>query len=93
MGIFDNQIMSLLSLDLFRQACMPTGDSSSGLTFYRYNALISYLTKCGIPYDATYNPGNRKDTPAVQLVIYINPNTKILLDFNFGSGESAYSSQ
>ena len=77
--------MTVLSWDLLRLIA-----SNESVSLSKFNLLSAMLIDRGIPFETSYNPGNRKSTPAIEVTIYINPTTKLVIDINLGSGGSAF---
>ena len=72
---YDNQIATLLSFDLFRRVA-----NNEQISIYSFNVLTNFLVSIGIPYDVSYDPGTRKEAPALELTIHINPTrTEVLV--------------
>jgi len=81
----DNQIMSLLSWDILRQ--ITAGEQISMLKF---NMLCQMLLSAGIPYDVSFDSGTRKQAPALQLTIHINPTATLVLVCQLAPGSTAF---
>lgn len=47
------------------------------------NAAIALLIKAGIPFDLSFDPGNRRNEASAELTIFINPTTTIEFEINF----------
>ncbi|MCL2873295.1 MAG: hypothetical protein FWE29_00020 [Defluviitaleaceae bacterium] len=85
MSVFDNQIMSLFSIDIFRQVM-----NGEPISMCRFNVLISLLISAGIPYDTSFSAGTRKEAPSIQLTIHINPTTTLVFVVPLGLGSTAF---
>ncbi len=85
MQFLDNQILTLFSLDLFRQIA-----TNQDITILKVNAFITLLINYNIPFDTSYSTGTRRDSPGMKIVIYINPSSTLVLDVSFGGGVNAF---
>ena len=85
MALFDNQMMSVFSWDLFRQ--IANGDQVS---LGKLNLFTSMLMNSGIPYDLSFVSGTRKEAPAIQLTIHINPTATLVLVIALAPGSTAF---
>ena len=85
MSLFDSQIMSVLSLDLFRQIA-----NSGEVSLCKVNLFTAMLINNGIPYDLSFVPGTRKEAPAIQLTIHINPTATLVLVVPLAPGSTAF---
>ena len=68
MNFCDSQIATLFSFDLFRRIA-----NNEQISLYSFNILTNFLVQIGIPYDVSYDPGTRKEAPAFELTVHINP--------------------
>jgi len=85
MAFLDNQIMSVFSWDLFRQ--IANGDEVS---LCKLNLFTAMLIGSGIPYDISFESGTRKQAPAIQLTIHINPTATLVLVVALAPGSTAF---
>ena len=85
MSLFDNQILSLFSLDVFRQI-----GASDQFSLCKLNLLTSMLMNNGIPYDISFVPGTRKEAAAVQLTIHINPTATLVFAIPLEPGSTVF---
>lgn len=85
MALFDNQIMALFSMDLFRQIA-----ANEQVSIYKFNMFTSLLINNGIPYDVSYASGTRKEAPALQLTIHINPTTTLVFAIALAPGSTSF---
>jgi len=83
--LLDNQIMSLLSWDICRQ--IAAGEIISPIKF---NMLCSMLVSANIPYDVSFSSGTRKEAPALQLTIHINPTSTLVLVCQLAPGATVF---
>jgi len=83
--MFDSQIMSLFSIDIFRQVMC-----GEPISMCKFNLLISLLMSAGIPYDTSFVAGTRKEAASVQLTIHINPTTTLVFVIPLGLGSTAF---
>ena len=81
-----SQLMTLLSLDIFRQmAC------SQPISAFQLNMIMGMLVEKGIPFDLSFDSGNGKTAPSFQLTVHINPTTTLVFVINLTPGASAFS--
>lgn len=85
MAFFDNQIMALFSWDLFRQIA-----NNDQVSIYKFNLFTTMLINNDIPFDVSYVSGNRKDSPALQLTIHVNPTTTMVFVIALGPGATTF---
>lgn len=85
MAIFDQQFMDLFSMELFRQVYY-----NDGVTLLIFNAFTSLLIQYGIPFDTSYDPGNRKNAPGIELTIFVSPTSKMVINIDLGPGGSEF---
>jgi hypothetical protein len=83
--LFDNQIMSLLSVDIFRQVLC-----GEPITMCKFNILTSLLISAGVSYDVSFVAGTRKEAPAIQLTIHINPTSTLVFAVPLGLGSTVF---
>ena len=72
-----NDLMALIASEAFK--CVLEADK---LQFAQYVSVISILINNRIPFDTSYNPGNRRNEPEFTLTIYITPKTTIAISFS-----------
>ena len=82
---FDNQIMSLFSVDIFRQIM-----NGEPISMCKFNILTSLLISAGISYDVSFVAGSRKEAPAIQLTIHVNPTTTLVFVVPLGLGSTVF---
>ena len=82
---FDNQISTLLSWDICRQ--IVAGEQ---ITLVKFNLLCSMLVTAGVPFDVSFVSGTRKQAPALQLTIHINPTSNLQLVCQLAPGSTAF---
>ena len=85
--LFDKDIMTVFSWDLLRLIA-----SNESVSLSKLNLLLTMLIDRGIPFETSYNPGNRKTAPAIEVTIYMSPTAKLVVDIDLGPGGSAFTS-
>ncbi|MCL2352373.1 MAG: hypothetical protein FWC55_07575 [Firmicutes bacterium] len=85
MAVFDNQIMSVFSWDICRQIA-----GGEQIPLYKLNIFTAMLANNCIPYELSYSPGSRKEAPAYQLTIHINPTATLVFTIALASGATAF---
>ncbi|MCL2592609.1 MAG: hypothetical protein FWD82_04505 [Defluviitaleaceae bacterium] len=86
MNFFDNTILSLLSLDIFKQIC-----ENNMIPITKLNLVLGVLTKNDVPFDMSFVPGNRKAAASIQLTVHVNPTTTMVFVINLEPGPSVFS--
>lgn len=78
-GMDDGQkdFLKILSCEAFKRFM------SSGLKLSQVQALMVLLIKFRIPFDISYDPGNRKNESEIELEVYINPHSTLV--FSIGA--------
>lgn len=87
MTIFDQRLMAIFSMELFSQI-----SAGEGISLCKYNLFTNMLIKNCIPFDTEYEPGNRKDAPAIELTIHINPSATLVIVIALASGGNVFES-
>ncbi|NLM10225.1 MAG: hypothetical protein GX213_05505 [Clostridiaceae bacterium] len=77
MNDLQKEFINILSCEAFKRFM------SSGVKLSQLQTLIFLLIKFKIPFDLSYDPGNRKNEFSIELVIYITPHSSI----NFTIGQ------
>lgn len=85
MVCFDNQIMTLFSWDIFRQ--IMNGEQISPC---RFNILTNMLLSSNIDFDISFDSGTRKQAPALQLTIHVNPTSTMVFVVPLSSGSTSF---
>ena len=85
MLLFDNQLVTLFSLDLFRQLA-----NNQPISLFQLNIIAGMLIERGIPYDISFVPGNGKTAPSFQLTIHVNPTATAVFVITLGPGASTF---
>ena len=85
MAFFDNQMISVFSWDIFRQIA-----NSDEVSLYKLNLFTAMLINNGIPYDLSFVSGTRKEAPAIQLTIHINPTATLVLVIPLAPGSTMF---
>jgi len=85
MAPFDSQIMSIFTWDLFRQIA-----ASDQVSLYKLNLFTAMLINNGIPYDLSFVSGTRKEAPAIQLTIHLNPTATLVFVIALSPGSTAF---
>lgn len=77
--MIENQkdFIKLLSCEAFKRLM------SSGLKLSQLQALMTLLVKFRIPFDLSYDPGNRKNEAEIELEIFITPHSSLV--FSIGA--------
>ena len=86
MAKYAKDISALLATDVFSKVV-----NSSSLKIVELNAVIALLIKACIPFDTQFSPGTRREASAVQLTIYISPNSTLNFTIDLTSGQSIFS--
>jgi hypothetical protein len=85
MSVFDNQLLSLFSWDIFRQMA-----SNRAIPLCKFNLITNLLTEWNIPYDVSFSSGTRKEAAALQLTIHVNPTTTVVYVVQLEPGSTAF---
>lgn len=86
MSIYDNQIMTLFSWDLFRQMA-----NNQIIPLYKFNIITNMLVENNIPFDVSFTSGTRKEAAALQLTVHINPTSTLVFVVALEPGSNAFS--
>jgi hypothetical protein len=84
-GGFANSLMTLFSLDLFRQMA-----NNQPITLFQLNIITGMLVERGVPFDVSFVPGNGKTAPSFQLTIHINPTATAVFVITLTPGPSTF---
>ena len=85
MPLFDSQITTLFTYDLFRQLA-----NNEALPLYKFNLVTNLLTENNIPFDVSFTSGTRKQAAALQLTIHINPTATLVFVVQLEPGSTAF---
>ncbi len=85
MGKFDEELIALLSTDLFLNLI-----NSGKIKINQIFTLQRLLIKADIPFDFQFSPGTRRASSGAQFIIFLNPSTSIKLDISFESGGTIF---
>jgi hypothetical protein len=85
MAELSHDIMKLLSTEIFKQLL-----NSDAIQINKLNTALTLLIQGGIPFDLEFSPGTRRDAPAAELTIYINPTTTIQFTISFEAGSTIF---
>ena len=77
MDDFQKEFINVLSCEAFRRFL------SAGIKISQLQTLLLLLIKYKIPFDLSYDPGNRRNELSIQLAIYLSPHSSI----NFTIGQ------
>jgi len=77
--------MSVFTWDLFQQIA-----ANSCVSLYKLNLFTAMLINNGIPYDLSFVSGTRKEAPAIQLTIHINPTATLVFVIALEPGSTAF---
>lgn len=76
MDDLQKKFLNILSCEAFKNFM------SSGIKLNQLQTLLFLLVKFKIPFDLSYDPGNRRNEASIELVIYITPHSS--LTFSIG---------
>ena len=85
MSLFNNQLVTLFSLDLFRQMA-----NNQPITLLQLNIISDMLVERGVAFDISFVPGNGKTVPSLQLTIHINPTATLVFVITLAPGASTF---
>jgi len=85
MSELTHDVMKLLSTEVFKHLL-----NSDAIQISKLNTALTLLIQGGIPFDLEFSPGTRRDAPAAELAVYINPTTKILFTISFETGNTIF---
>jgi hypothetical protein len=68
---FQKEFIEILSCEAFRRFM------SEGIKLSQLQNLLLLLIKFRIPFDLSYDPGNRRNELSIELVIYITPHSSL----------------
>lgn len=85
MSVYDHQIMTLFSWDIFRQMA-----NNQVIPLYKFNLITNMLVDNGIPFDVSFTPGTRKEAAALQITIHINPTSTLVYVVSLEQGATAF---
>ena len=85
MAILDKQIMALFSWEIFQQIA-----SGQSVNMYKFNLFTAMLISQNIPFEVSFDSGSRKDAPAIQLTIHINPVSTMVFVISLAPGSNAF---
>lgn len=77
MDDLQKDFVKLLSCEAFKRFLC------SGVKLSQLQALMLLLLKFRIPFDISYDPGNRRNEAGIELVIYITPQSTLV--FSIGT--------
>jgi hypothetical protein len=83
--LFDNQLMSLFSWDIFRQMA-----ANQAISLCKFNLVTNMLVERNIPFDVSFSSGTRKAAAALQLTVHINPSSTLVYVVQLEPGASAF---
>ncbi len=86
--MFDQHILTIFSLDLFKQMV-----ANENISLLKLNTFTTILISNNIPFDISFSNGTRRDAPGIELTIYINPTTTLVINVDLGPGGSVYTNQ
>ncbi|MEW6663089.1 MAG: hypothetical protein ACOY9Y_03205 [Bacillota bacterium] len=72
------ELECLLAIDAFQSL-----SKSAVLKIGQLNVIIAILIKASIPFDLSFDPGNRRNAAAAKLSIFINPSTNLHFTISF----------
>jgi hypothetical protein len=81
MAKFPKEFESLLKTEAFIKLL-----NSDSLLITELCAIMKILVAASIPFNIIFSPGTRRDAPAIELSIFINPTTTIDFTINLDSG-------
>lgn len=76
MDDLQKKFLNILSCEAFKNFM------SAGIKLNQLQTLLFLLVKFKIPFDLSYDPGNRRNEASIELVIYITPHSS--LTFSIG---------
>ena len=82
---FDNQLLTIFSLDIFRQMA-----NNQPLSLYKFNLVTKLLVDYNIPFDVSFVSGTRKEAAALQLTIHVNPTFTMVFVVQLEAGSTAF---
>jgi hypothetical protein len=85
MAIFDNQLLSLFSWDVFRQMA-----ARQAIPLCKFNLITNMLVDNNIPFEVSFSPGTRKAAAALQLTVHINPTSTMVYVVQLEPGSTAF---
>lgn len=83
MSDIQKEFMRILSCEAFKRFL------SGGLKLSQLQTLMVLLIKFRIPFDISYDPGNRRNEAGIELVVYVTPQSTLVfsigteVDFDF----------
>ena len=85
MPAFDSQIMTLFSLETFRQMAQ-----NQIISYYQFNFITKMLIDGNIPFDISFTSSTRKAAAALQLTIHVNPTATMVFVVALEPGASVF---
>jgi hypothetical protein len=85
MSVFDNQLLTLFSWDIFRQMA-----TNQVISLYKFNLVTNMLVSNNIPFDVSFSSGTRKEAAALQLTVHVNPTSTMVYVVQLEPGSTAF---
>ena len=85
MTLFENQLVTLFSLDLFRQMA-----NNRPISLLQLNIITNMLVERAVPFDISFVPGNGKTAASFQLTLHINPTATAVFVISLEPGATVF---